>query len=275
MAAQHAYAVTNSAGSLGASAFVWSNAAATNRTYLNDGRMDQRFSVGSVATTVNVVIDFGAAVSLTAIALLNSNIASATAPTIAIAAATDSGITTSVVNPKSATTPNTTAPQHKDHVLQFTAVSKRYWRITWAWTGSFTVQLGEIFACTTVPLTRYTTFGHGERQEIIRTQFDGSLGESRGHFLGGPYRKKTLPFADLSATERTELLTMHSACYGGASPMLWCHLYETGSTAAPAAYQDCIFGRLEDAETGWDESDFQRYEPDSFAIRSLAREFGS
>lgn len=276
MPLQHAYATTNKLTALADAAFTWTPATTTNRVYLHDGRMDKIFSVASTASTVNVVIDFGSATALTAIAILNSNIAQATSPTITIAAADDAAITVNPVTPKATTTLNTTAPRQKDHVLQFASVSKRYWRITWAWTGSFALTLGEIYACVTTALTRYTVFGHSEDEEYFGTEFQSDTGESRGHFIAGPYRTKVLPFEDLSESERDELLTLRRACNAGASPLLWCHQYEAVSTAAAAAYQDVIWGRLRGNKNfPWNEFDYARFNVNALVLKSLAREVGA
>ena len=56
---------------------------------------------------------------------------------------------------------------------------------------------------------------------------------------------------------------------------LWLERYEAVSTAAAAAYQDCIFGRFEASRMAWAEPDFNLYSPDSLTIRSLAREIGA
>ncbi|MBK7858410.1 MAG: hypothetical protein IPJ65_07260 [Archangiaceae bacterium] len=72
----HAYAVSNLVSGLAASAFTWSNAVTANRSYLNDGRMDRPMVIGaSVASGINVIIDFGSPQQLTGVAVLNSNAA--------------------------------------------------------------------------------------------------------------------------------------------------------------------------------------------------------
>jgi hypothetical protein len=68
---------------------------------------------------------------------------------------------------------------------------------------------------------------------------------------------------------------MVRASKGGASSMLWCEQYEAVSTAAAAAYQNCIYGRLELSTASWSEQDFQRYSVEQFSLRSLAREVGA
>ncbi len=275
MTIRHAYSATNKLSGLAAAAFTWSTAVTTNRTYVNDGRMDKVFSAGSSSGGANVIIDLGSAKAVTAVATLNTNIASATAPTLKVEGADDAGISSNVVAAKAVTTLGTTQPRHKDHVLQFDSVSKRYWRLTWTWTGSFTLTLGEIFFAATTTLNRGVIFGHGEREEFITTRFAGDSGERRGHYVAGPYRIRRFPFADLTESERDEVLTMFRASYGGATNMLWCSRYEAGTSAATAAYQDCIYGRLEQSSVGWTETDPDIYQPDAFELRSAAREVGA
>lgn len=275
MSLQHAYAVTNKAGSLAAAAFNWSNSATTNRAYLNDGRLDRQFNAGAVLTTLNVVIDFGADVTLTAIAILNHNLATATGATLKVEAADNAGISSGSVTPKAITTLNTTAPRQKDHVLQFASTTKRYWRITFAWTGTFTLLLGEIYAAQTSALTRAVVYGSGKGLEYIRSRFRSDTGETRGHFIAGPIRTRQMPFDDLSDSERAELEAMFIATRGGVNALLWCEQYEATATAADNDHQECILGRLEDATWGFTEIDFGRFNPDGMLLRSLGREVGS
>jgi hypothetical protein len=47
------------------------------------------------------------------------------------------------------------------------------------------------------------------------------------------------------------------------------------STAATAAYQDCIYGTIERMIAGWTNFDFDRYTPEGFTLRSRGREVGS
>lgn|GEM_PF-5625378 len=270
----HAWEVGNLASGIAASSWTWSNGASTNRAYLNDGRMDKTFSVGSVASTVNVVVDLGASTSISAIAVLNHNLSTATAPTLTIATADDSGFTTNVVTQKSTTTLNQTAPRHKDHILQFAAASRRYWKLTFAWTGSFSMTLGEIFFATPTSLTRSTIFGHSQSEKYFTTRFESYIGETRGHFLAGPYRVRSLSFADLTASQREELFSMYRETRGGSLPLLWVEKYEAVSTAAASDNQEVIWGRLEEDTLSWTEDDFGIYQPSKMTLTSLSRGVG-
>jgi hypothetical protein len=275
MALQHAYGVTNL---LSASAVLtWSDASAANVARLYDGRLDKQFALAtSPSGGVNLIVDFGSAVSLSAIAVLNSSIASASGtPTLKVEGADNSAITVGVVNQKGVSNLNTTAPRHKDHVLQFPAASKRYWRLTWTWTGTHNLKIGELFMGTRTALTRAIVFGSQDKYEIIRSNFRSATGESRGHFIGGPIRTRSLPFEDLSETQRNELYTMWAAANGGATPLLWCESYESTVDPAAADYQECIYGRFEEAEFGWSEPDYELFTPTGLSIRSLGREVGA
>lgn len=274
-AIQHAYATANKATGLAAAAFTWSTGTTTNRAYLNDGRMDKTFSVGSSSSGANVIIDLGSAMALTAVAVLNSNIASATAPTLKVEGADDVGMSTNLVVAKAATTLSTTAPRHKDHVLQFASVTKRYWRLTWTWTGSFTLTLGELYLAVPTALTRASIYGDQDREEFITTRFTSYSGWKKGLFLAGPIRGRRLVFDDLSDSERAEVHAIIRATYGGAMPLLWCEKYEASATAAAAAYQDCIFGRVEGAIASSTEFDFSRFSVDPLEIRSEGRGVGA
>lgn len=263
--------MTDLAQNLADAAFTWSDGTTANRASLHDGRMDTLFTSASDAGGVNVVIDFGAAVNVNAIALLNSNIASAVAPTIAIAFS-DNNI--SYTTAKAATTPNTQTPREREHVLQFPSASHRYWKVTWAWTGNFQLTLGNIFVGATIQPQRYTVFGDEETPEYLVSVAGGYTGESRALYVGGPLRTKTIRLEDLSASERDDYLTMYFAAKGGALPMLWCHLYEATAVAAPNDNQDVIFGRATQPKPKWNGFDFGRYNLDAIVIESMARDIG-
>lgn len=272
---QHAYLVTNALAALAASAYTWSNADTLNRAYLSDGRMDKQFVATAASSALNVVIDMGSATALAAIAILNNNLRLATSPTVTIKGADNAGMSTNVVTVKSASTPVTTAPKHKDHVFQFASTSKRYWQILFTWTGSFELKIGELFAGAPTALTRFDVYGRGETEEIVGTRFHAYNGEQRGHFIAGPFRMKHLQLEELSESELAEYLAMWRGCFAGALSMLWIERYEAVSTAAAAAYQDCIFGKVQQADLSWNESDYGIHDPGPLTIRQLAREVGA
>jgi hypothetical protein len=271
----HAYATANLASGLAAAAFTWSNAAATNRGFLNDGHMDRRFDVGAVSSGVNVIVDLGAAKAVSAVALLNSNIAEATAPTVKVEYADDAGFTSGVTEAKAASAPNTAEPSHKEHAFQFASATKRYWRVTWAWTGSFTLRLGELHFAAPTALSRLKVYGHGEGEAYKTTRLETDTGELRSHFLAGPIRSKRLPFSELRAAEKAEVMAMFRATKGGALPLLWIEQQEAAATAAAAAAQECLWGKLEQEGVAWAEPDFGVFEPDEFMVRSMGREVGA
>lgn len=272
----HAYATTNLLTALTAtSACTWAAGNASTRARLNDGYLDRLDGPGSASGGTSIVIDLGSAQNVSVVAILNSNIASATSPTIVVEGADNSGISTNVFSAKAATTPATTAPRQKDHALQFASTSRRYWRITWAWTGTFALTVGEFFMGVSTALTRTTVWGPGEAEGYRVTRFETGSGDVRSHFIAGPVRSRTVTFEDLDETERNEVLAMWRASRGGATKTLWLEQQEAVSTAATAAYQDCIFGRFEAENMTWAAPDFGLYAPDSLTIRSLAREVGS
>lgn len=274
----YAYAIANKLTGLAASAFTWATGPSTSaRAYLNDGLMEAQYECGDRASNNSVVIDLGSAMSIAGVAILNSNIAQASVPTMLIEAADNSAITTNPVTPKSGTTLNLLAPNQKEHVLQFSAVSKRYWRITWGWGGTFNLKLGEIFlyAAPTV-LTRTGVYGGvSEEEEIIAAESQGQNGAHRSAFIAGPIREKRFAFADWTESEKNELFTFWRATRGHVTPALFVQSYETGSTAAAVAEQECIFAKFEKARLKWNLTDYSVYGTDELVLRSLAREVGA
>jgi len=274
----YAYAIANKLAGLSASAFTWATGPSdATRLYLNDGSMEAQMVCGSRASNNSVVIDLGSAMSIAGVAILNSNIAEASVPTMLIEAADNSAITTNAVTPKSGTTLNLSAPNQKEHVLQFSAVSKRYWRITWGWGGSFNLKVGEIFlyAAPTV-FTRTAVYGGlSEEEEIITADSQGQNGAHRAAFIAGPIREKRFAFADWTESEKNELFTFWRATRGPVTPALFIQSYETGSAAAAVAQQECLFGKFEKARLKWNLTDFTIYGTDEMVLRSLSREVGS
>lgn len=272
----HAYAVTNVLEGLSATNFTWSSGTTTNRGYVFDRRLDSIFySSDSTEASVKVVIDFGGTVTLNGFAFLNHNMATWGSPTVLIEAATDAAITTGVVTAKSASSIATTAPNHKDCVLAFAAVTKRYWRITFDGAGSVMLSLGEMLAFSSSPtLSRKKIYGHGEQEEFVLNKVKTMTGQELTTFLAGPIRTKKLPFADLSTSEKAEVMAMWRASYGGSVPMLWIESLATTSAAATEAEQECVYGKLTET-LGWTESDFSLYGVTGLEIRSLGREVGA
>lgn len=272
-----AYAVTNAFGALADTAFTWSTGDTTHRDYLHDGRLDKQFSVSGSASGLTLVIDMGSAQQLVGIALLNSNVALASGtPTVRVRAADDAGITVNVVTPKAATNVNTSAPKQKDHVLQFAAVTKRYWEITWTWTGTYQLKLGEVFAfAASTQLSRAGIYGSGEGEFFKVAQNDVQSGEIRATFIAGPVRRVVLKWKDLTSTEQDQLRTLWRATKGPVTPFLHIPSYEATATAAAIAEQECIYGKLALTDFDFTQPDFNLFDPPDLVITSLGREAGS
>lgn len=286
----HAYAVTSYLSGLAASAFGWYTTYASpssgsftpsNREYLNDAHMDDQCLVSaSAASGMNVIIDLGSARQLTGVAILNSNAAvQKTDAAVLVEASSNATFAADVNVAKAATTLySTTTPKNKDHVLQFTANhTKRYWRLTWTWTGTVTnFVIGELFAFIgATQLSRRSIYGSGESYEAIVSQAPLQYGETRGLFQAGPIRQLDLQWDDLTAAQRDELYNMHALSNFGARPLLWIESYESTVLAAAAAEQECIYGRLIKPGFQWAHKDFAIYQPGGFSIRSLGREAGA
>ena len=272
----HGYAVTNALTSLAATAFTWSSAYTTGRDRLNDGRMDVPAASGSSAQASGqtLVFDLGSAQALVGIALLNHNLASG-ACTVRVRAADDAAITTNVVTAKAASTIVTTEPNQKDTVLQFPSVTKRYWELTFVHTGTKIVTVSEILALAAITaLSRTTEYGTGEEERYVLNQNTSKTGTVHSTYLAGPLRSRTLPFKDLSTTERDELLTMFRATKGGNANLLWVEFIESTATAASSEAQECIWGKIAPSLT-WAEDDFHLFNPSGLQISGLGREVGA
>lgn len=279
---QHGYVVTNALAGLAPTAFVWSGGATPDRDKLNDGRMDARYQAGTLSSGMSVVIDMGTATALIGFATLNCSLVPqelANTPKLLIEGADNSGMSTNLVTAKALTTLYTlTKPRNKDHVLQFPAVTKRFWRLTWSWSGGGTAgfYLGELFAYSAINLlSRRSVYGSGEQQDWMVQQLQMQYGETRAQFLGGPVRTLNFNWADLTSSQRDELQGMWSNSNGGALPLLWVMSNESQSGAAAVAEQECIFGRLTKPSFAWSETDFSLFQPDAMTLRSLGREAGA
>lgn len=280
-----AYATTNALSALSASAYTWSNSyAGSDRAYVNDGRIDRRVNIGSPATTVNVIIDLGSATALRGFALLNTNLVPTLGTvTVDIYAADNSGMSTNLIHPKSATTlasyfsNSSREPRNKDHALAFGSYTKRYWQIIFAFTGTLTnFSIGEIFAWSSInTISRLSVYGSGDGEEVLATSVTTLSGDARSSFIAGPVRQRRFSWADFTSTELNELWGAYRAGLGGVNPILWFNSYNESSSAAAAADQDCIYGRLADHSFAWQENDYRLYKPPDLALTSLGREVGS
>jgi len=270
----HGYATANALSGLAAGSFTWSSTYAIGRDRLNDGKMSvQAASGGSPqASGQTLSFDLGAATALVGIALLNHSLASG-ACTVAVTAGTD-GITYGTTV-KAASVIVTTAPNQKDTVLQFPSASFRYWRLTFAHSGTKTVFIGEVLALTTITtLSRTTIYGAGETERYLLNQNASATGTVHSTFLGGPLRTKTLPFKDLSTAERDELLTMFRATKGGNTNLLWIETIYSTALAATSAEQECIWAKIE-PEFSWSQDDYRLFTPSGLMLAGLGREVGA
>lgn len=272
----HGYATANALGALGAGSYTWSSGFTTARTRLNDGVLDELAS-GSAAAQASgqtLVIDFGVATALVGFALLNHNLAIG-AVTVLIEADTGPTFATAVVA-KAATTIVTVAPNHKDAVLQFPSVSKRYWRLTFVHSGTKTLTFGEILALASITtLSRTTIYGAGEDERYVQNRNESRTGHVRTTFVGGPVRTKHLPFKDSVGTaQRDELMGMWRAVQGGTANLLWIEFIESTAIASTAAGQECLWGLLEE-QLGWTQGDFNLYDVAGLKLVGQGREVGS
>lgn len=271
-----AYATTNLLTGLAASRFTISTGAGPandTRLYLNDGHMDIPYYLTAGTTTEAMKIDLGSAQTVCGWAILNHNISALGGGSIQISHSPDDITYTSV---KSASTVNTTVPKNKDTVLQFAAVSRRYWKITFTHATSSALQIGELYCFgTSTTLTRGMTDGSGEGLEIMSVGVQMMYGETRSTFFGGPRRTKRLRWQDFTMANMLELQTMWLAAYGNVNPFLWIESYEAVSTAAAVTEQDCIFGRFTNATFDWSYVDYNLVQPDELMIRAMGREIGA
>jgi hypothetical protein len=243
--------------------------------------MDKLCAVGtSIASGFNIIIDLGSALQLTGFAVLNSNAAvQKTDAALKVEASSDAAFGSDVNVAKAASTLcSSAAPRNKDHVVQFTAnFTKRYWRLTWTWTGSVTnFVIGELFAfIAQTQLSRRSIYSSGETLEAIVAQSQMQYGETRGLFLAGPLRQLDLQWDDLTAAQREELYGMFTLSNFGAKPLLWIPSYEATALAAANSEQEVLYGRLTKPAFQWSEKDFSLFQPGGFSIRSLGREAGA
>lgn len=270
------YAITNAISGLAATAFTWSSAFTTNRDRLNDGKGDWLVagSSSAQASGQTLTIDLGSATAIVGVALINHNLASG-ACTVQVSSDDNSGFSSPTVR-KSATTINTSAPYEKDTILQFTSASERYWRLTFAHTGTKIVTLGELLLFTTITtLSRAEVFGRGEEERYPQNRIESPTGFQRATSLSGVQRVKRLPFKDLRGTsERDELMTMWRATRGGALNLLYIDEIDSNTSAGDAQSQQCLWGKLQ-ATMGWTEDDYSVYEPTELVLTGQGREVSS
>lgn len=171
----------------------------------------------STADNQQLAIDFGAAVSIGALAIANHNFTSITSDgSISLQGADDSGFTTNV------TTPTSSLKSASDpYVFTFTAVSRRYWRIFFASTigvtpaprlGSFFLSAGLIFP---------TTYEFGGRRGAPRfqTSFSRNLdGSKRGAQAFGGSKVFEIQFRFFNDTVRSSYINFLGTVRGELRP---------------------------------------------------------
>lgn len=275
----HAYAVTNVLSGLAAAAFTpGTGASDATRSYLNDVRMDRQYTFGA-ATSNRLDIDLGSSKALVAIALLNSNLGSLSGtPAVTITATDNSDYTTAATTAKQSSPLTKVAPNAKDHLLQFPSVTKRYWRLQFAWDGSSqTLKIGDVFAAAALTsLPRAAVYGgSGDIEDILTVQSSMIYGETRAAFYGGPVREFRRRFADQSASDLAALRLMWGATLGPVTPVLWAETVGSVQTEASAAEEVCVYGRLSVPSFDSQQDDYGIHQPGEFSIRSLGREVGA
>ncbi|HEY0881026.1 MAG TPA: hypothetical protein VGD87_05830 [Archangium sp.] len=276
------YAITNALSGLAPSAFTWSSGYTTGRDRLNDDLMDEVASGSSSAQASGqyLQIDLGSVTEVAAIVLLNHNLASGSCA-VYIDQSTTAAFTPgpNTVTVKAASTITTTAPNQKDTILQLpqsTTATARYWRIYFTHSGTKTITLGEVlFLSSITSLSRSYTYGNSESERVVTNRVESVTGSIRSTYVAGPIRTKRFAFKDAQGeSQRNELMGMWRNTRGGTRNLLWIDTIESTSTAASAAAQTCIWGRLGDTH-GWTNNDYDLFDVDGFELVSQGREVGS
>lgn len=270
------------------SAFSWSNAyamATLEKNAIADGKMSSLATSGTAsAAPIHFIIDFGSATSIRGFALLNHNLGDGTwtAPTVRVQCDSASDFSTATTVKAASTIPLLTRGYRtKDTALMFSSGSARYWRLTFAETSGTPnriVSFGELFAIgTTVPvvsLSRTPIYGEGISYEYLHNEVELSNGDVSRSLRAGPVATRSFTFDDQTEAQRDELLTMWHASQGGVTSLLYIPGYVANSSAATAAEQECMLGRLQPT-MGWTQPDYAVFGLSGFELRSRAREIGA
>jgi len=273
----YAWTVTNALPATAAS-YVWqSGPSDATRAYLYDRRMGKQFVCTAAASGNTLNIDMGAATSLKGLAFLNHNLASFGGTVTAQVQAATLSDYSNAADAKAITTLDFTSPHAKDFVLQFPAVSKRYWRIIFTWTGTKALKVGEVFGyASATPLTRKDIYGaSGEGHQVRVASVESDNLERRAYLMAGPRRSKRMTFSDLSAAELAELEALFFATKGPVNPVLFILNQNEVSTAAAAADTDVMFAKLDLEDFSYTFPDFSRHAPPALVLLNLAREVGA
>lgn len=267
----------NAARNLVAASFTWSSGYTTGRDRLCDGRIDAGAfgSSGALSSPQTLTVDLGSAQALSAIALLSHNLATG-GVTVLVEAADNAAITTNAVTAKATTTVATAEPNSRDAVLQFPAVTKRYWRLTFTYTGNKRIMLGELVMATSVTtLPRQKAYGWGEGEEAIVNINEGRTGAVFATQVAPNRRSKRWPFVDMQGTSQLEsLMTMWRAGMGGVQPILWIESIDSSASAGTVESQECLYGRIQMSTMRWSENDFTLYSVDELELVGDGRGVG-
>lgn len=274
----YAWTITNALSSLAAADFVWASGPSdATRLYMRDGRMGKQFVCTAAGSGNTLNIDMGAATSLKGWAFLNHNLASfGGTVTCQVQAATLADYS-NAADAKAITTLDFTKPHDKDFVLQFPAVSKRYWRLIFTWTGTKTLKVGEVFAyASATALSRADDYGaSGEGHEYRVAQVESDNLEPRAYLLAGPQRSKRMSFTLLSPSERAELEAIFYAAKGPVNPVLFVLSQNEVATAAAADDTDVMFAKVDLTKFDYGVPDFRLFTSPSLVLRNLGREVGA
>lgn len=274
----YAWTITNALAALPAASFVWQSGPSDDtRLYMRDRRMGKQFACTAASSGNTLNIDMGAATSLKGLAFLNHNLASFGGTVTAQVQAATLSDYSNAADAKAVTTLDFTQPHDKDFVLQFAAVSKRYWRIIFTWTGSKALKVGEVFAyATATTLNRKDIYGpSGEGHEYRVASVESDNMEERSYLLAGPRRSKRMTFKDQSPSDLAELQALFFATKGPVNPVLFVLSQNEVATAAAADDTDVMFGKLDLREFNFSYPDFRLHDVPELVLRNLAREVGA
>lgn len=253
----------------------WSSGYTTNREYLYDGYQD-KVALGSSSPAASgqyLQINFGSARTLPGIALLNHNLASG-GVAVKVEAADNAGMPTNLVTAKAATTVNTSAPYDRDTLLQFPAVTRQYWRLTFTHSGTKQLQIGELLMLPyLLTLTRNSVYGgHTNNLRSLQRRITSETESVRVARIAPALRTINFRFEDLQGeSQRDELLAMWNASEGGAKGnTLLAEYVESSASAGSAASQRCLWGRFQDT-WGWSDDDYTVYGATGYELKGASR----
>ena len=240
-----------------------------NSSALHDGRADRKATLAS-GSSMSLTFDFGAAKTLSGVALVNiSQLLSAT--TVAVAASTNNFSSQTAI--KAASPIDITGPHAGDAVVVFAPASFRYWRVTIAFASPQTLTLGEILWTGAVSvMSRRDAYGVGYTYTTPQSRNEIGNGAVYTTQLGEALKTRRVALRVMRGeTERDELHALW-AYSRGLRPVLWCEDASSNGASADATTESrrCIFG-LATPAFGWSEADFRLYDFDEFTIQEFGR----